>query len=133
MEWMHGVKEAIESMNLFKQLFGSSAVSVSAVNPREARELLKGKQPPFLLDVRQPAEYHAGHIAGASLIPLSELRVRTDELPQDREILCVCRSGSRSGAAARQLAAAGFKTLNLAGGMSAWQHAGLPIKKGTAR
>ncbi len=119
-------------MNLFKQLFGGSAVSVPAVNPREARELLKGKQPPFLLDVRQPAEYHAGHITGATLIPLGELRMRTDELPQDREILCVCRSGSRSSAAARQLASIGYKTLNLSGGMSAWQRDGLPIKKGAA-
>ena len=120
-------------MNLFKQLFGGNAVSVSALNPREARELLKGKQPPFLFDVRQPEEYHAGHTAGATLIPLGELRVRAEELPQDREILCVCHSGSRSGAAARQLAAMGLKTLNLAGGMSAWQRAGLSVKKGTAR
>ncbi len=130
---MHEVKEAIEVMNLFKQLFGSSAVPVPTVNPREARELLKGKQPPFLLDVRQPEEYHAGHIAGATLIPLGELHVRAEELPQDREILCICRSGSRSGAAARQLVALGYKTLNLAGGLSAWQRAGLPVKKGAAR
>ncbi len=130
---MHGVKGAIETMNLFKQLFGGSAVSVPAVNPREARELLKGKQPPFLLGVRQPAEYHAGHITGATLIPLGELRVRAEELPQDREILCVCHSGSRSSSAARQLAALGYRTLNLSGGMSAWQRDGLPVKKGAAR
>ncbi len=112
---MQDVKGANEAMNLFKQLFGGSAVSVPAVNPREARELLKGKQPPFLLDVRQPGEYHAGHITGATLIPLGELRVRAEELPQDREILCVCHSGSRSSAAARQLASLGYKTVNLSG------------------
>ncbi len=120
-------------MNLFRQLFGGSTVSISALDPREAQERLKSKQPPFLLDVRQPEEYHAGHITGAVLIPLSELRARVEELPHDREILCVCRSGSRSSSAARQLAAMGFKTLNLRGGLFAWQRTGLPVKKGTAR
>jgi rhodanese-related sulfurtransferase len=51
-------------------------------------------------------------------------------LPQDREIICVCRSGNRSGAAARQLVAAGYNAFNLRGGMNSWQRAGLPIKRG---
>jgi rhodanese-related sulfurtransferase len=118
-------------MNLFRQLFGES--TVQAVNPREAQAKLKSAQPPFLLDVRQPDEYRAGHIAGSTLLPLAELAARTGELPRDREILCVCRSGSRSGSAARQLAGMGFKTVNLSGGLLAWQRAGLPIKKGSAR
>ncbi|MCC7450845.1 MAG: rhodanese-like domain-containing protein [Anaerolineae bacterium] len=99
----------------------------------EAQERLKGKQPPFLLDVRTPDEYRSGHIAGATLIPLNELRARIGELPKDGDILCVCRSGSRSGAAAQQIAAAGLTGINLSGGMNAWLRAGFPIKRGASK
>lgn len=119
-------------MNLFKQLFGESRTG-SAINAVEAQERLKGQQPPFLLDVRTPDEYRIGHIAEAMLIPLNELRARMGELPKDREILCVCRSGSRSGVAVQQIAAAGLTSINLSGGMNAWLRAGFPVKKGTAR
>ncbi|MBI5667868.1 MAG: rhodanese-like domain-containing protein [Chloroflexi bacterium] len=108
-------------------MFGSSTVNIT---PAEAQARLRGSQPPFLLDVRQPEEFRAGHIAGAKLIPLDQLSARLHELPRDREILCVCRSGSRSGVAARQLASAGFTSANLGGGMIAWQRAGLPVKPG---
>ncbi len=113
-------------MNLLKQLFSSGA----AVSSVEAQEKLRGSQPPLVLDVRQPDEFRSGHIAGAKLIPLDQLSGRLNELPRDREILCVCRSGSRSGAAARQLQAAGFNGVNLSGGMIGWQRAGLPVKQG---
>jgi phage shock protein E len=118
-------------MNLFKQFIGNGGVP--ALAPQEAQAKLGSDQPPFLLDVREAYEYQAEHIAGATLIPLGELSARADKLPRDREILCVCQSGSRSSVAARQLVAAGFKSLNLSGGMSAWRRAGLPIKKGSAR
>lgn len=114
-------------MNLLKQMFGSS---VSAIHATEAQEKLRGIQPPLVLDVRQPDEFRGGHIAGAKLIPLDQLGGRLNELPRDREILCVCRSGARSGAAARQLQAAGYNILNLSGGMIGWQRAGLPLKQG---
>jgi rhodanese-related sulfurtransferase len=53
-----------------------------------------------------------------------------NELPKDRPILCICRSGSRSSMATRQLAGAGFEAINLSGGMIGWQGAGFPIKRG---
>ncbi len=118
-------------MNLFRQFFGESGSGIQALNPQEAQARLAGQQAPYLLDVREPHEYRAGHIAGAALIPLGELGARTAELPAHRDILCVCLSGSRSGVAARQLTAMGFKCLNLSGGMAAWQRAGLPVKSGT--
>jgi rhodanese-related sulfurtransferase len=114
-------------INLFKQRFGDGGIQ--ALKPQEAQAKLASQQPPYLLDVREPDEYKAGHIAGATLIPLGELRARMGELPGDREILCVCLSGARSGVAARQLTAMGFKCLNLGGGMFAWQRAGLPITR----
>lgn len=115
-------------MNLFKQLFGGSGLSA-----QDAQTRLTEAQPPLLIDVRQPDEYRAGHIRGAKLIPLDQLAAKLDTLPRDREILCVCRSGARSGSATRQLQAAGFTALNLSGGMMAWQRAGLPVESGKGR
>lgn len=114
-------------MNILKNLFSGGVPSVSA---KEAQDMLKGDSAPFLLDVREKSEFASGHIQGAKLIPLGELGARQNELPQGRTILCVCRSGSRSGMAARQLASAGYTVRNLSGGMMSWQMAGLPVKKG---
>jgi len=95
-----------------KQLFGSAIPTIEA---QEAQSRLAARPAPLVLDVRQPEEFKAGHIAGATLIPLSQLSGRMSSLPREREILCVCASGSRSGAAARQLAAAGFKVTKAIG------------------
>lgn len=115
------------TVNILKSLFGASSANLSA---DEAKTLIDGDQPPFVLDVRQPDEFRSGHIPGAHLIPLHSLGQSLNKLPQDREILCVCRSGSRSGAAARQLDGLGYTVLNLRGGMMGWQRAGYPVKKG---
>jgi rhodanese-related sulfurtransferase len=114
-------------MSFLKQLFGVGTANISAVEAH-ARIKNEGKTL-FLLDVRQPEEYKQGHIAGSKLIPLGELGNRLKEIPQDKEILCICRSGSRSGMAASQLTSAGYKVINLSGGMMAWSAAGLPMKK----
>src|SRR5258708_38774294 len=79
-----------------------------------------------LLDVREPDEWRAGHIAGSQHIPLGQLRDRLGELPKDGTILAVCRSGSRSDSAARGLRTLGYTVENLEGGATAWRHAGLP-------
>jgi rhodanese-related sulfurtransferase len=77
-----------------------------------------------LIDVREPDEWQAGHIAGARHIPLGELQSRVAELPVDTELVVVCRSGARSGRAVGWLNQNGFDTLNLEGGMVAWAAAG---------
>lgn len=114
-------------MNLIKTLFGTGT---DTINAAEAKTRIDRPQPPFILDVRQPDEYRGGHIPGAKLIPLNELAARIHELPRDREILCVCRSGARSGVATRQLSSAGYTAVNLGGGMIGWQGAGFPVKRG---
>ena len=114
-------------MDLFSQLFGST---VPALSPAEVQEKLKGTPRPFVLDVRQPEEYREAHISGARLIPLGELKDGLKDLPKQREIICVCASSSRSTSAAKMLSAAGYQVLNMRGGMSAWQRAELPVKKG---
>jgi NADPH-dependent 2,4-dienoyl-CoA reductase/sulfur reductase-like enzyme/rhodanese-related sulfurtransferase len=69
----------------------------------------------FLLDVRNPDEWETGHLPGATLIPLPELRARVDELPRDKEIIAYCRSGQRSYFACRFLSQRGYRVRNLAG------------------
>lgn len=118
------------NVSIFDSLFGSP---IPKLDPVSAQAKLKEQNKPYLLDVREPSEYKDGHIPGATLIPLGELGRRVHELPRDREILCVCRSGNRSGSATRHLISAGYKATNLAGGMNNWSRAGLPIKKGSAR
>jgi rhodanese-related sulfurtransferase len=81
----------------------------------------------FLLDVREPLEWDAGHIDEAVHIPMGELNARIGEIPRDRPIVCVCRSGNRSQAVTDALNRAGYTAHNLEGGMHAWQHAGLPF------
>ncbi len=121
-------------MNLLAQLFGSQASStVPSIDPGQAQARLGTKPQPYLLDVRQPEEYESGHIPGAHLVPLHELAGRIKDLPKDREIICVCRSGNRSHSATRHLQSAGFNAINLAGGMNAWARHGLPVKRGSAR
>ena len=120
-------------MSFFNRLFGGKAATTTspdAIPAAEARTRLADGAPPFVLDVRERHEFQAGHIKGARLIPLGELANQMGELPRDREILVVCRSGNRSGTAARRLAQAGYRAVNLTGGMIAWQRAGYPIEQG---
>jgi rhodanese-related sulfurtransferase len=116
-------------MNLLSGLFGSP---LPAINAPELDERLKKGKPPLVVDVRQPEEYRSGHIAGAKLIPLGDLNQRMKELPQNREIVCVCASGSRSSSATKMLVGAGYAAINMSGGMFTWQRNGLPTKKGSA-
>ena len=88
----------------------------------------KGRTDLHLLDVREPDEWAAGRIAGSQHIPLGELRDRIGEVPKGRTILTVCRHGNRSEAAARGLRTQGYTALNLEGGVTAWQRAGLPLE-----
>lgn len=86
------------------------------------------EQGALLLDVREPEEWREGHAPDAVHIPLDELEGRRDELPADRPILTVCRSGARSAKAAAALRAAGHEVANVGGGMNAWHAAGLPLE-----
>lgn len=79
-----------------------------------------------IVDVREADEVASGMIAGAKHIPLGELPARLGELDKSRRVVAVCRSGRRSEAAAEQLAAAGFTSFTMTGGMLDWTAAGLP-------
>jgi rhodanese-related sulfurtransferase len=114
---------------LFNLLFGKPAPTLNAL---ELNEKLKNGRRPLVIDVRQPDEYRSGHIPGAKLMPLGELSRRMKELPQNREIVCVCASGNRSGSATRMLVGAGFDAVNMKGGMLSWRRASFPVRKGDA-
>ncbi|MFD2398952.1 rhodanese-like domain-containing protein [Prauserella oleivorans] len=80
-----------------------------------------------LLDVRQPAEWAAGHTEGATFITGAELPDRLDEVPADKPIAVTCGSGYRSSVATSLLARErGLPVINVAGGMTAWHRAGYP-------
>ncbi len=97
------------------------APSGADISPEALAQVLGGPNPPLLIDVRSPMEFAAGHIHGARLVPLPELGRRLADLPKDRPLVCVCRSGHRSGAAVRQLHALGYSVQNMAGGMLRWR------------
>jgi len=75
----------------------------------------------YLLDVREPDEFGKGHLAGATNIPLSELRKRVDEVPRDREVWVYCAAGQRAYFAQRLLRQSGVDAMNLSGGYTTWR------------
>lgn len=119
---------------MFRSLFGGAPAGPgpAAITAPELKQRLDAGEKLYLLDVRSSEEYaQDGRIAGAHLLPLPVLAMRLCELPRDTPIVCVCRSGSRSGVAAEQLVRQGFaNVINLSGGMIGWQRAGLPAQRG---
>jgi len=92
----------------------------------ELNEQLQKGSDAQVVDVREADEVASGMIAGARHIPLAQLTARLGELDKTRPVVAVCRSGRRSAAAADQLAAAGFTSYTMTGGMLDWSAAGLP-------
>ena len=81
----------------------------------------------FLLDVRENDEWTAGHAPDAVHVRLGELGARTGELPRDREIFVICRTGNRSAYVTQALVAGGWQAINVADGMTGWAVAGRPM------
>ena len=81
----------------------------------------------LVLDVREDDEWAAGHVVDSVHISMGELGARLDELPAERRIVAVCRTGARSGAITEALASRGFDVVNLAGGLQAWVAEGFPL------
>ena len=82
-----------------------------------------------LVDVREPYEWEAGHIAGAVHVPLQSLLAGGESavLDRNRPVVAVCRTGNRSDLAATMLQARGYDAHNMEGGMEAWAREGLPF------
>jgi adenylyltransferase/sulfurtransferase len=98
----------------------SSASDVPELAPRELASRLSAREDFDLIDVREPYEWDIGRIPGARLVPLGELAGVMSSLDSRRDIVVYCRSGVRSADATRRLRAAGFRAVNLAGGILRW-------------
>jgi rhodanese-related sulfurtransferase len=104
----------------------ADAPQVREVSRAEARQLVEdGAQ---LVDVRADHEWEAGHIAGASHIPLQELSIRAGEIDRDRTVVLYCRGGNRSTMATAALEAGGYDAAKLSEGITGWEEEGLPIE-----
>lgn len=104
--------------DLFKKSYRNIA-------PGEAAEAIE--RGALLVDVREPHEWQSGHAPKARHVPLGQFAQRAHELPTNRQIILVCRSGMRSSRAAKTLAAQHDDVMNVKGGMSAWARMGLPV------
>ena len=103
----------------------------SSLTPQAFAEVLITDQDRTLVDVRTPAEYAAGHIAGASNIDFYEADFleQFQDFDQDQPLAIYCRSGGRSGQALQALQAAGFSdVVDLSGGIMAWENAGQEVE-----
>jgi hydroxyacylglutathione hydrolase/adenylyltransferase/sulfurtransferase len=100
---------------------------VSDLSPQQVAELRK-QQSVQLIDVRQDYEWDAGRIAGARHVELTDVATQADTMARDRPLIFYCRSGVRSAMATEAFASAGFDAHNMAGGLLAWDAAGLPIE-----
>ena len=92
----------------------------------EALRLWQNKEA-IIIDVRTPGEYRDGHIPGVVNIPLDELEKRIGEIPKDKKVVLICRTGSRSAQGTRLLRSKGLNNVyNSTGGMSTWKG---PVEK----
>jgi rhodanese-related sulfurtransferase len=100
-------------------------MSIPEVEADEAARMVA--EGAHLLDVREPAEWDAGHAPGALWIPLGDLGARLDEVPADGTVAVICRSGGRSAAATEALRSTGIDAVNVFGGMKAWEAEGFEV------
>ena len=104
-------------------------ILVPTISPRQARDRME--RGALLLDVRSYLEWRSSHVAGATLVPLEQLRVTPARGALGDEVLVICQSGHRSQLATRLLGENGVNAYQVAGGLNAWQTEGLPSQTAT--
>lgn len=112
----------------------ASNPGVEVVPPKEFQTRVNQDTTAYLLDVRRPDEYEAGHLKGAYLLnwlDTDSFKQGAESLDRSKTIYVYCRSGRRSNEAARYLAEKGYKVVDMAGGILAWEESKLPTVKGT--
>lgn len=99
----------------------SASASIVEVQTGEALTMWRNEEA-VIIDIRTQDEYQEGHIPGAALIPLDQLGSRMNEVPRDRKVLLICRSGNRSAKGTSLLRSSGFDNVyNVTGGMLEWR------------
>jgi len=102
-----------------------------SISTAQATQLIN-REDAVVVDVRDPAEYGAGHALGAKNLPLARIESGAGDVAKkkDATLILYCDSGDRSGKAATALRKQGYtKVLNLSGGFGAWKQAGLPVER----
>jgi rhodanese-related sulfurtransferase len=98
------------------------------LSPQTAAERMAQTNPPLVIDVRAPRERAEKTIGGTMHMPLNTLRSSMSDVPRDRPLVVFCAGGYRSSIAASVLQRDGFTNVSeLAGGIAAWEAAGLPL------
>ncbi|MGH2878040.1 MAG: rhodanese-like domain-containing protein [Solirubrobacteraceae bacterium] len=97
------------------------------IDPRQLVDWMAHEASLQVIDVREPYEREAGHIAGSAHIPLVELTARASEIDRERPAVFYCRVGARSDMAAQAFRASGYKALSMEGGLVRWAREGLPL------
>jgi rhodanese-related sulfurtransferase len=97
------------------------------LEPKRVKEIVEADEA-VLIDVREPYEWDAGRIAGATHIELERLGGRAEELPKDKPVIFQCRMGRRSALATQAFRAVGFDAYNMRGGLKQWAEEGLPLE-----
>lgn len=101
-----------------------------SLSPQETKSLIEARKDLVLVDVRSPQELYAGSIPGSQLMPFGELAQGRMTLPTGKPILLICAVGGRSYAVGQYFSGKGYGEIyNLAGGISAWKAAGLPLQR----
>lgn len=99
----------------------------TGIAPAELAEWMDRDGAPQVVDVREPYERQAGHIAATAHIPLVELSARASEIDRERAVVFYCRVGARSDMAAQAFRASGYRALSMEGGLVRWAREGLPL------
>jgi rhodanese-related sulfurtransferase len=112
----------------------AASASLPLISPQALLERQAKRDPSlFVLDVRTPQEYAAGHVPGAVNVPYDQVASHLAEIPKDKDVVIYCRSGRRTGLAAEVLEANGYTKLgHLQGDMEAWLKDGRPVESGDA-
>lgn len=119
----------IVAVALFLPRNAPTGAASSLISPADyTARFINADTPHLLIDVRTPAEFASGHIAGAVNIPVESLQSRLSEVPNGQPIVVYCRSGNRSAQAASILASAGYENLYDLGGITAWTAQGFPVE-----
>lgn len=98
------------------------------VEPERLAQLMAGEQPPQVIDVREPHEREAGHIAASRHIPLGRLTAEAGTVERGRSVVFYCRAGTRSEMAAQAFRAAGFEAYSMTGGLLRWVSEGRALE-----